>query len=75
MIAMSFGKMLLEEAQTSSWLQSSPDSCTSYRLFWKTSIVFSRRMASIRDLEIDSLSSPSNDSDWEGVMVIIQKVG
>ena len=31
-------------------------------------------MASIRDLEIDSLPSPPNDADWEGVMVIIQKV-
>ena len=34
-------------------------------------------MASIRDLEIDSLPDspgPSNDADWEGVMVIIQKV-
>ena len=35
-------------------------------------------MVSIRDLEIDSLldsPGPSNDADWEGVMVIIQKVG
>jgi len=31
-------------------------------------------MASIRDLEIDSLPSASNDSDWEGVMLKIQKV-